>query len=267
MAKSSTRILAIDDEPHILRFLQSNLQLANYMVLTAARGLEGLRMAIEAPPDLILLDLGLPDVSGVEVLRQLRRKSDVPVIIITARDDEESMVVGLNQGADDYLIKPFSGRTLQARIEAVLRRYRAATPTLEQARYQIGPLEVDISNRRVTLNNKPIGLTPIEFSLLVELIRSAGRVRLHSDLLTTVWGPEYRDDVTVLRAAIYRLRHKVELDPSDPRFVRTESGVGYSFHAGDTDPASPPEPAAEAHQVPDQTRPIPQFASFGDSPA
>ena len=266
MTKSSTRILAIDDEPHILRFLQSNLQLANYMVLTSARGMEGLRMAIETPPDLVLLDLGLPDVSGVEVLRRLRRKSDVPVIIITARDDEESMVAGLNQGADDYLIKPFSGRTLQARIEAVLRRYRPVTPTSEQTHYQIGPLDVDIANRRVSLDHKLIGLTPIEFALLVELMRTAGRVRLHSDLLATVWGPEYRDDVTVLRAAIYRLRHKVELDPSNPRFVRTESGVGYSFHAGDTGPASPSEPAAEGHQVPDQTLPIPQFASFGDSP-
>jgi two-component system KDP operon response regulator KdpE len=266
MAKSSTRILAIDDEPHILRFLQSNLQLANYAVLTATRGQEGLHMAMEAPPDLILLDLGLPDISGVEVLRQLRRKSDVPVIIITARDDEESMVVGLNQGADDYLIKPFSGRALQARIEAVLRRYRVVSPTLEQAHYQIGPLDVDIANRRVTLNNKPVSLTPIEFALLIELIRSGGRVRLHSDLLSTVWGPEYRDDVTVLRAAIYRLRHKIELDPSNPSFVRTESGVGYSFHGGDTAPTPLPQPAAEA-QVPGQTQPIPQFAAFGDSPA
>ena len=267
MAKSGTRILAIDDELHILHFLQSNLQLANYTVLTAARGLEGLHMAIEAQPDLILLDLGLPDISGVDVLRQLRRKSDVPVIIITARDDEESMVVGLNQGADDYLIKPFSGRTLQARIEAVLRRYRATSPTTEQAHFQIGALDVDITNRRVTLDDKPVSLTPIEFALLVELIRSAGRVRLHSDLLTCVWGPEYRDDVTVLRAAIYRLRHKIEPDPSNPMFVRTESGVGYSFHMGDTAPARPPVPAAEAHQAPDPTWPIPQFAAFGDSPA
>lgn len=267
MAKSSTRILAIDDEPHILRFLQSNLQLANYTVLTAARGLEGLRMAIEAPPDLILLDLGLPDINGVEVLRQLRQKSDVPVMIITARDDEESMVVGLNQGADDYLIKPFSGRALQARIEAVLRRYRTASLAPEQAHYQIGSLNVDITNRRVMLDDKPVSLTPIEFALLIELIRSAGRVRLHSDLLTTVWGPEYRDDITVLRAAIYRLRHKVEPDPSNPIFVRTESGVGYSFHAGDTASANPPVPGAEARLAPNQTRPIPQFASLGDSPA
>jgi two-component system KDP operon response regulator KdpE len=255
MAKNSTRILAIDDEPHILRFLQSNLQLANYTVLTAALGLEGLRMAIEAPPDLILLDLGLPDIDGVEVLRQLRRKSDVPVIIITARDDEESLVVGLNQGADDYLIKPFSGRALQARIEAVLRRYRTASLAPEQAHYRIGPLNVDMVNRRVTVGDKPVCLTPIEFALLVELMRSAGRVRLHNDLLTTVWGPEYRDEVTVLRAAIYRLRHKVEADPSNPMFVRTESGVGYSFHAGDTAPVPPPVRTAVVHQAPDQIQP------------
>jgi two-component system KDP operon response regulator KdpE len=264
MAKNSTRILAIDDEPHIMRFLQSNLQLANYTVLAASRGIEGLRLALQTPPDLILLDLGLPDMNGLEVLRQLRRESNVPVIIITARDDEESMVVGLSQGADDYLIKPFSGRALQARIEAVLRRYRATSPaTLEQAHYQIGPLYVDVPDRQVTLDSKPIALTPIEFALLVELISSAGRVRLHNDLLTAVWGPEYRDDVTVLRAAIYRLRHKIEIDPSRPKFIRTESGVGYSFNRTGSALAYPPLPPTEVRQA----QPIPQLAAFNDSSA
>ena len=267
MAKNSTRILAIDDEPHILRFLQSNLQLANYTVLTASRGVEGLRMAFEAQLDLILLDIGLPDINGLEILRQLRRESDVPVIIITARDDEESMVAGLNQGADDYLIKPFSGRALQARIEAVLRRYRVASPPSEQAHYQIGALSVDIADRRVTLDDQPICLTPIEFALLVELIRTAGRVRLHSDLLTTVWGSEYRDDVTVLRAAIYRLRHKVEPDPSNPNFIRTESGIGYSFHIPDTPSNHTSPPASETFQTQNSPRLVPRFAVTGDGGA
>ena len=267
MAKNSTRILAIDDEPHIIRFLQSNLQFANYTVLTASRGMEGLRMAFEAQPDLILLDLGLPDINGLEILRQLRRESEVPVIIITARDDEESMVAGLNQGADDYLIKPFSGRALQARIEAVLRRYRAASPSPEQAHYQIGALCVDIPDRRVTLDNQPICLTPIEFALLVELIRSAGRVRLHGDLLATVWGPEFRDDVTVLRAAIYRLRHKVEPDPSNPNFIRTESGVGYSFHIPETASTPTSQLDAEASQNQNPARLVPQFAVMSDGGA
>jgi two-component system KDP operon response regulator KdpE len=268
MAKNNMHLLAIDDEPHVMRFLQSNLQLANYTVLTASRGLEGLRLALETSPDLVLLDLGLPDMNGLEVLRQLRRESDVPVIIITARDDEESMVTGLSQGADDYLIKPFSGRALQARIEAVLRRYRATSPVLpEEGRHQFGSLYVDVPNRRVTLDSRPVSLTPIEFALLVELIRSKGRVRFHSDLLTTVWGPEYRDDVTVLRAAIYRLRHKVELDPSDPKLIRTEAGVGYSFCATNSACECPSFPPAEANRVRPQAQLIPQLTAAGDSRA
>jgi len=237
MAKINGNILAVDDELAILRFLQSNLQLAGYHVLTTTCGSEGLRLVQEASLDLILLDLGLPDMDGLEVLRQVRRLSDMPIIIITARDDEESMVAGLNLGADDYLVKPFSGRALQARIEAVLRRYRATTLVAERASYQVGPLLVNVTGRQVTLNGASISLTPIEFALLVELIRSAGRVRLHSELLTSVWGPEYRDDITVLRAAIYRLRHKIEPDPADPIFIRTESGVGYSFRQ--SDPSAP----------------------------
>jgi two-component system KDP operon response regulator KdpE len=230
MTKYNARILAIDDEPRILRFLQSNLQLASYIVQTAASGAEGLRQALEDAPDLVLLDLGLPDLDGLEVLRQLRRQSDVPIIIITARDDEESMVAGLNLGADDYLTKPFGGRALQARIEAVLRRYRPGAPlTTERTQFQSGPLYVDVANRQVTLNDAPVYLTPIEFALLAELTRYPNKVRLHGELLTAVWGPEYRDDVTILRATIYRLRQKIEPDPASPSFIQTEPGVGYIF--------------------------------------
>ncbi len=229
MTKHS-HLLAIDDEPRILRFLQSNLQLANYSVQTAATGTEGLKLALENAPDLVLLDLGLPDLDGLEVLRQLRRESDVPVIILTARDDEESMVTGLQLGADDYLTKPFSGRALQARIGAVLRRYRpVSAPSSEKTQFESGPLTVDITNRQVMLEGKPVSLTPIEFALLAELIRYPGKFRLHSDLLTAVWGPEYRDDVAILRATIYRLRQKIEPDPASPRFIQTEPGVGYIF--------------------------------------
>jgi DNA-binding response OmpR family regulator len=248
MAKTNGHILVIDDEPAILRFLQSNLQLASYMVSTATCGEEGLRLAQEASPDLILLDLGLPDIDGLKVLRQVRRTSDVPIIIITARGDEESMVAGLNLGADDYLVKPFSGRALQARIEAVLRRYRSTALVAERASYQVGPLFVDVVARQVTLNGTPASLTPIEFALLIELIRSMGRVRLHGELLTAVWGPEYRDDITVLRAAIYRLRHKIEPDPANPILIRTESGVGYSFRQVDTTPLATIAPTSEPSQ-------------------
>jgi len=230
MTKHFTQILAIDDEPLILRFLQYNLRLAGYTIYAANTGTEGLRLADEHSPDLVLLDLGLPDMDGLEVLRQLRRRADIPVIIITARDDEESMVAGLNLGADDYLTKPFSGRALQARIDAVLRRYRSVTPRLaEKPIYQSGALFVDVPNRQVTLDGQPVYLTPVEFSLLAEFICCPNQVRLHSDLLTAVWGSEYRDDVTILRATIYRLRQKIEPNPADPTFIRTEPGVGYVF--------------------------------------
>jgi two-component system KDP operon response regulator KdpE len=230
MTKHFTQILAVDDEPLILRFLQYNLRLAGYTIYAANTGTEGLRLADAHSPDLVLLDLGLPDMDGLEVLRQLRRQADVPVIIITARDDEETMVAGLNLGADDYLTKPFSGRALQARIDAVLRRYRSVTPRLmEKPVYESGPLFVDVPNRQVKLDGQPVYLTPVEFSLLAELICCPNQVRLHSDLLTAVWGSEYRDDVTILRATIYRLRQKIEPNPTEPTFIRTEPGVGYVF--------------------------------------
>jgi two-component system KDP operon response regulator KdpE len=230
MSKDASCILAIDDEPRILRFLQSNLQLANYSVQTAAYGAEGLKLALETAPDLVLLDLGLPDLDGLEVLRRLRLQSDAPVIIITARDDEESMVAGLKLGADDYLTKPFSGRALQARLEAVLRRYHSVTSAAtKSAEFQSGPLHVDVINRQVTLNGESVHLTPIEFSLLTEFVCWPGRVRLPGELLTAVWGQEYRDDVTILRATVYRLRQKIEPDPASPTFIRTEPGVGYTF--------------------------------------
>jgi two-component system KDP operon response regulator KdpE len=230
MPKIFAKVLAIDDEPLILRFLQYNLRLAGYEVYTAGTGGDGLSIMQSTPLDLVLLDLGLPDMDGLETLRQLRRQSDVPIIIITARDDEESMVAGLNLGADDYLTKPFSGRALQARIEAVLRRYRAVSPRAsDRQQYKSGSLFVDVVARKVTLNDNPVYLTPVEFSLLADFICCPGQVRLHSDLLTAVWGPEYRDDVTILRATIYRLRQKIEPDPANPIFIRTEPGVGYVF--------------------------------------
>jgi two-component system KDP operon response regulator KdpE len=230
MIKHFANVLAIDDEPLILRFLQYNLKLAGYTVYPAGTGREGLSIIQSTSIDLVLLDLGLPDMDGLEVLRQMRRQSDVPIIIITARDDEESMVAGLNLGADDYLTKPFSGRALQARIEAVLRRYRATAPRAnEKLQFKSGPLFVDVATRQVTLNDQPVYLTPVEFALLAEFICCPGQVRLHSDLLTAVWGQEYRDDVTILRATIYRLRQKIEPNPADPIYVRTEPGVGYVF--------------------------------------
>jgi len=177
--------------------------------------------------DMVLLDLGLPGLNGFDVLARLRQVSDVPVIIVTAWEEEDNKVRGLEMGADDYLTKPFGRRELLARIQAVLRRYHSAPRPADAGVFESGQLRVDLGMRRVTVAGNEAHLTPTEYGLLVEFISHPGRVLLHSYLLSTVWGPEYRDDVTILRASIYRLRQKIEADPAHPQIIRSEPGVGY----------------------------------------
>jgi two-component system KDP operon response regulator KdpE len=220
-------ILAIDDEIRILQLLRTTLQLAGCRVLTASTGTEGLQMAQQPDVDMVLLDLGLPGLNGFEVLARLRQVSDVPVIIVTAWEEEDNKVRGLEMGADDYLTKPFGRRELLARIQAVLRRYHSAPRSADAGVFESGQLRVDLGMRRVTVAGNEAHLTPTEYGLLVEFISHPGRVLLHSHLLSTVWGPEYRDDVTILRASIYRLRQKIEADPAHPQIIRSEPGVGY----------------------------------------
>jgi len=220
-------ILAVDDEIRILQLLRTTLQLAGYRVLTASTGTEGLQMAQQPDVDMVLLDLGLPGLNGFDVLARLRQVSDVPVIIVTAWEEEDNKVRGLEMGADDYLTKPFGRRELLARIQAVLRRYHAAPRPADAGVFESGQLRVDLGMRRVTVAGNEAHLTPTEYGLLVEFISHPGRVLLHSYLLSTVWGPEYRDDVTILRASIYRLRQKIEADPAHPQIIRSEPGVGY----------------------------------------
>ncbi len=220
-------ILVIEDEVRMLQMLRTMLHLGGYRVLTASNGTEGLCLALQPGADLVLLDLGLPGLNGFDVLAQIRHRSDIPVIIVTAWDDEDSKIRGLETGADDYLVKPFSRRELQARIAAVLRRYGTQPRPANDTIFSSGWLRVDLTNRRVMVNEHEVHLTPTEYVLLTEFVHHPGKVIPHHQLLGTVWGPEYRDDVSILRANIYRLRQKVERDPAHPQIIRSEPGVGY----------------------------------------
>ena len=224
-----TTILIIDDEPKIVRFIKTSLSLAGYNLLTASTGQSALAQYEQEQPDLIILDLGLPDVDGFDVLREVRSYSTVPVIILTARDDEKDKVRGLELGADDYLTKPFGARELEARIQAVLRRVEWSPQPNDVAEFTLNDLYVDFRRRKVRMRSDEVHLTPTEYELLRMLIQHLGQVLLHGDLLSRVWGEEYRNDLAILRVNISRLRQKLEEDPRHPRYVMTVPGVGYTM--------------------------------------
>jgi two-component system KDP operon response regulator KdpE len=224
-----TTILIIDDEPKIVRFIKTSLSLAGYNLLTASTGQSALAQYEQEQPDLIILDLGLPDVDGFDVLREVRSYSTVPVIILTARDDEKDKVRGLELGADDYLTKPFGARELEARIQAVLRRVEWSPQPNDVAEFSLNDLYVDFRRRKVRMRTDEVHLTPTEYELLRMLIQHLGQVLLHGDLLSRVWGEEYRNDLAILRVNISRLRQKLEEDPRHPRYVMTVPGVGYTM--------------------------------------
>ncbi len=220
------QVLVADDEPNLVRFVRTNLESVGYSVLCAADGTTALRLSEEANPNLIMLDVMLPDMDGFEVCRRIREYSDVPIIMLTARGDEADKVTGLNAGADDYLTKPFGAEELLARVKALLRRARFGQVQLPAA-YASGDLHVDFRRHRVTLRSQEVRLSSTEFRLLEQLARHAGSVVSHKDLLTTVWGSEYRDDVEYIRVYIRHLRQKIEDDPAKPRYIVTQPGVGY----------------------------------------
>lgn len=224
-----TTILIVDDEPKIVRFLKTTLSLAGYEILIATTGEETLQLFDSEQPDLIVLDLGLPDIDGLDVLRQIREYSMVPIVILTARDDEKDKVRGLELGADDYLTKPFGSRELEARISAVLRRVEWSPQPNDMTEFSLADLSVDFRKRRVTVRDQEIHLTPTEYELLRQLIQHVGQVLLHSDLLRRVWGEEYRNDLAILRVNVSRLRQKIEDDPRQPRYILTIPGVGYTL--------------------------------------
>jgi two-component system KDP operon response regulator KdpE len=225
------RILVVDDEPQILRSLRTTLASHGYDVQTAATGEEALAALDGRLPDLVVLDLVLPGLSGLEVCRRLRARSSLPILVLSARGDERDKVAALDLGADDYLTKPFGVNELLARIRAALRRAVGARGP--SAVVEAGALRVDFDRRQVSLDGAEVRLTPTEFELLKVLVANAGRVLTHGYLLRTVWGPEYEGESQLLRVFIGQLRRKVERDPSRPQHILTDPGVGYRFRIDD----------------------------------
>jgi len=222
-------ILVVDDEPRMTRFIRMNLELEGYRVIEAYSGLDALEKARTNLPDLIVLDVMMPELDGFDTLEMLREVSNVPVIMLTVRSDEEDKVRGLELGADDYVTKPFGARELASRVKAVLRRTQGPI-TLEKTVLHIDDrLSVDLNSREVIVEGQRIKLRPTEFRMLYHLIENAGWVVPHEALLAKVWGYEYREEIQYLRLYITYLRQKIEPDPSHPRYILTERGVGYRF--------------------------------------
>jgi two-component system KDP operon response regulator KdpE len=225
MSVISPSVVVIEDEPQIRRFLRTALETEGCAVAEAGTARQGLVKAGTRKPDLIILDLGLPDRDGVDVVRDVRAWSSVPILILSARSGEGDKVAALNAGADDYLTKPFGVAELLARVRALLRRKRIAGT--EEPQVIFGEVAVDLAGRRVTRAGHEVHLTPIEYRLLTLLIANAGRVLTHRQLLREVWGPSHGADTHYLRVYMTGLRRKLEADPTCPRHLRTESGVGY----------------------------------------
>ncbi|MER3421735.1 MAG: DNA-binding response regulator [Chloroflexota bacterium] len=224
------RILVVEDEPQMLRSLRLILAGHGYDVVTATTGQTALAEAARRLPDLVLLDLMLPDLDGREVCRQLRERSSVPIIVLSARGEEQTKVEALDLGADDYLTKPFGTDELLARMRVALRhaaRARSA-PVV-----RVDELQLDFDRRRVTVQGREVPLTPKEYDVLKHLVTNAGRVLTHSMILRAVWGPEYAHETQYLRNVVLSLRRKLERDPSHPRYIVTEPGVGYRFRLPD----------------------------------
>ena len=225
MSESLPRVLVVDDEPQIQRFLRPSLGANGYDMIEAATGAEALRRAAADAPDVVVLDLGLPDMDGKDVIRQLRAWSEVPVIVLSARDREAEKIEALDLGADDFVNKPFGIGELMARLRAALRhRLRKAGETPV---FRAGSLVVDLVKRLVTRDGEPVRMSPKEYDLLRVLVQAAGRVVTHRQLLVAVWGPAHVEDTQYLRVYVGQLRHKIEDDPTQPRLVLTEPGVGY----------------------------------------
>jgi two-component system KDP operon response regulator KdpE len=218
------QILVIDDEVQIRRFLRISLEANGYRVHEAVAGQEGIARTAQLRPDVVILDLGLPDMDGLEVLRHLREWTQTPVIILSVRDDDRDKVAALDAGADDYLTKPFSTDELLARIRVALRH---AQPEAQEPIFRRGDLSVDLSRRLVTLRGEPIKLTPTEYALLRLMIQHAGKVLTHGQILRAVWGPEYISETHYLRVYFAQLRQKLEDNPALPKMLITEPGVGY----------------------------------------
>jgi len=228
--ETSLRILIVDDEHSIRRYLRVVLGAQGFVVLEAADGREALDSVLAKRPDLIILDLGLPDIDGVEVTRRLREWSQTPIIILSVREAEEDKIAALDAGADDYLVKPFGTGELLARIRVLLRRQGGGA---DEPVLRAGPLMMDLTRRAVAVGEREITLTPTEYDLLRVLMQNPGRVMTHRQLLDKVWGKAYDTEAHLLRVNISNLRRKLEPDPSKPDFIRNEPGVGYRLVSPD----------------------------------
>lgn len=223
------KILVVDDEPHLVKLVKSNLEAQHYKVITALDGPSALAMVEKEGVDLVMLDIMLPGMDGYDVLQKIREFSSVPVIMLTAKDQDVDVVKGLHLGADDYVRKPFSVHELLARVEAVLRRAAPSEDVQARPPFVCDDFVMDFQQRRVTVRGKDIKVGPTEYKLLAQLVQNAGRVMLHADLLRKVWGPEYGNETEYLRVYISYLRNKIEEDPANPKYILTEHGVGYMF--------------------------------------
>ena len=226
MSNSAT-IIVIEDEAQIRRFLRTTLASEGYQVIEAETGKQGLTEAATRKPDLIILDLGLPDMDGVEVVKEIRAWSTIPIVILSARSQESDKIFALDAGADDYLVKPFGVGELLARIRVALRHVSSAANGEEEGIFSVDELKVDMIHRKITVSGAEVHLTPIEYRLLSVLVKHAGKVLTHRLLLKEVWGPNYVERAHYLRIYMGILRHKLEKDPARPRFLLTEVGVGY----------------------------------------
>ena len=232
MAKSGARILVVDDEIEIMRALQRSLTAHGFEVFTAGTGEDALEAISHHRPDLILLDLGLPGMSGLEVCKRVRAQSDLPIIVLSVKDTERDKVLALDLGADDYVSKPFGMNEVLARIRVAL-RHSAQVQSGADPVFVVGPLRVDFAQRSVQVNGQDVKLTPTEYDLLKVLIKNRGKIMTRQMLLSQVWGTGYGSEAHYLHVYIGQLRRKIEPDPARPRFILTVSGVGYRFSADD----------------------------------
>ena len=225
------RVLIVDDEPQILRFLEPALKAGDFDVVTATTGAEAVKFAATKAPDIILLDLGLPDKDGKDVIREIRSWSQIPIIVLSARDREVEKIESLDLGADDYINKPFGIGELLARIRTQLRHRK--DQSVNTSIYQLGNITINTLKHGVTKEGRPIHLTPKEFDLLLLMMKNVDRVLTHKQILNVVWGPAHTHDVQYLRVMIGQIRQKIEADPSDPEILLTEAGIGYRLNEGD----------------------------------
>jgi len=225
------RILIVDDDPLVLKFVRANLQSMDYEIFAAMDGAEALHIVEKELPDLVILDIMMPKMDGFEVCNRLREWSQIPIIMLTARDNVDDKVKCLNAGADDYITKPFGINELTARVTAVFRRTEAAGTIPTQPSFTHDDLEINFAQRRVTVAGNEVKLTPTEYNLLQEFVLNAGKVLTHTHLLNRVWGPEYAQEREYLRVFVGHLRTKIEPDPTNPKYIITVPGVGYQFQA------------------------------------